>query len=368
MSQLLLSQGVGSSPRHLILDIHGDFFNPFVDSINISTGQVKNFQIEWKETDVFLGTIESSFDLTQVKAIVIRAMEYEVMTFQQSYAFRLKCKEFCEKHGIFYFVGNDIHLNALAAIIKTHTMVKEGEEVLIVMSKFMDLVFTVRLIREHDHYRYIGSRMLFTPMQLQIIFCDCKPEKVIILHNTEASEETKNEINEFLKEYNPILLHQGFNDELEKEGLIEKVFHLTGERKSVYDVGVSCSQAWFDVRLDKKCLINVIPNEVLPFEKTITINVDHAKTIGLFAKFEVIPYERLEVVKLSDFKTKRVKITLKIDINLLYEFTVDPIGPIVQPPSSFPKVRVVFYPKHFSVYLQYKNKESILEDFDGKFF
>jgi hypothetical protein len=247
MSQLLLFQGVGSSPRHLILDIHGDFYNPSVDSINVSTGQVKNFQIEWKETDVFLGTIESNFDLTQVKAIVIRAMEYEVMTFKQSYAFRLKCKEFCEKHGIFYFVGNDIHLNALAAILKTHTMVKEGEEVLIVMSKFMDLVFTVKLIREHGHYRYIGRRMFFTLMQLQIIFWDYEPKKLIILHYTVASEEAKNEINKFLKEYNPILFHQSFNYELEKEGLTEKVFHLTGERKSVYDVGVSCSQALFDV-------------------------------------------------------------------------------------------------------------------------
>uniref|UniRef100_A0AC35FWB5 Uncharacterized protein n=1 Tax=Panagrolaimus sp. PS1159 TaxID=55785 RepID=A0AC35FWB5_9BILA len=206
--------------------------------------------------------------------------------------------------------------------------------------------------------------MLYTVMQLQIIFWDYEPKKVIILHNTEASEEAKNKINEFLKEYNPILLHQGLNYELEKEGLIEKVFHLTGERKSVYDVGVSCSQAWFDVRLDKKCLINIIPNEDLPLERTITINVDHAKTIGLFAKFEVIPYELLEEVKLSDFKTKKVKITLKIDINLLYKFIVDPIGPIVQPPSSSPKVRVVFYPKHFSVYFQNKNKESILEDFD----
>uniref|UniRef100_A0AC35GQW6 Uncharacterized protein n=1 Tax=Panagrolaimus sp. PS1159 TaxID=55785 RepID=A0AC35GQW6_9BILA len=186
--------------------------------------------------------------------------------------FRLKCKEFCENHGIFYFVGNDIHLNALAAILKTHTMVKEGEEVLIVMSKFMDLVFTVKLIREHGHYRYIGRRMFFTLMQLQIIFWDYEPKKLIILHYTVASEEAKNEINKFLKEYNPILFHQSFNYELEKEGLTEKVFHLTGERKSVYDVGVSCSQAL-----------------------TITINDDHTKTIGAsLCEIEVYPYELLE--------------------------------------------------------------------------
>uniref|UniRef100_A0A914YRT1 Uncharacterized protein n=1 Tax=Panagrolaimus superbus TaxID=310955 RepID=A0A914YRT1_9BILA len=364
MSQLLLFQDSIPSNRNLIIDVVGDIYDSAVNSLNVSTGQVKKYNISWTETAQFLDKLQSLFDLTQVKAIVIRAMEYEVMTFKESYEFRLKCKEFCDKNGIFYFVGNDIHLNAIAAVSKTCTMVKEGEQVMIVMSKLLDLVFVVKLIREKGYYRYLSSQMLYCPMMIPCAFWDFEPKKVIILHNTGANQSAKEEINEMLKKHNPIFLHQGDEDELEKEAVINKVLHLMGERNNQYDVRVACTQAWFHVRVNEKCLIKIIPNEVLPMEKSVIINVDPTKSVSLFAKFEVIPFELLQEIKLLTLNTKKAKITIKVDINLFYDFVVEPFGKPIQPPSPTPKVRISFNLNTFSVYLQNKNKEYILEDFD----
>uniref|UniRef100_A0AC34FEU7 Uncharacterized protein n=1 Tax=Panagrolaimus sp. ES5 TaxID=591445 RepID=A0AC34FEU7_9BILA len=359
-----MSQEPIQSRRNLIIDVVGDIFESTINSVNVYTGQVKDYNFSWKETAKFFDEIRSRFDLTQVKAIVIRAMEYEVMTFKQSNEFRLKCKEFCEQNGIFFFVGNDIHLNAIAAVTKTHLMVKEGENVMIVMSKVLDLVFVVKLVREKGYYRYIGSQMLYSPMMLSTVFWDFEPKKIIILHSAHADDSAKKEINKMLKDRKPIVLHQGKEDEFEREAVITKVLHLMGERNNQYDVGVACTQAWFEIRLDEKCLISIIPNEVLPMERSIVIDVIPAKTVSLFAKFEVIPFELMKAIKLSSFNTKKAKITFKMDINLLYEFEVEPVGESVKLPSSTPKVRVVFDQHNFSVYLQNKNKECILEDFD----
>uniref|UniRef100_A0AC34G3D8 Uncharacterized protein n=1 Tax=Panagrolaimus sp. ES5 TaxID=591445 RepID=A0AC34G3D8_9BILA len=69
-------------------------------------------------------------------------------------------------------------------------------------------------------------------------------------------------------------------------------------------------------------LIASLTEDNLPFEESAIIPVDPKKSIKLITTFPLDYFDRAD---LSSYKTKKVKVILKIDINSFYEFKVEPV-------------------------------------------
>uniref|UniRef100_A0A914YAA6 Uncharacterized protein n=1 Tax=Panagrolaimus superbus TaxID=310955 RepID=A0A914YAA6_9BILA len=75
------------------------------------------------------------------------------------------------------------------------------------------------------------------------------------------------------------------------------------------------------VTYEEDLFISHIPEQPLPFEESAIIPVDSTKCIKILSTF---PMEYIDKIDLSDFKSDKVIVTLKIDINSFFDFQVIP--------------------------------------------
>uniref|UniRef100_A0AC34GUN2 Uncharacterized protein n=1 Tax=Panagrolaimus sp. ES5 TaxID=591445 RepID=A0AC34GUN2_9BILA len=87
----------------------------------------------------------------------------------------------------------------------------------------------------------------------------------------------------------------------------------------------------YDVQLDGKTLIKATPFNTAPFEESAVVNLYPTKSVLFFCTFPINkPSELVQEIKLSNFKSKKVKITLKLDINSFYDLKVEPFDESLQ--------------------------------------
>uniref|UniRef100_A0A914PPN8 Uncharacterized protein n=1 Tax=Panagrolaimus davidi TaxID=227884 RepID=A0A914PPN8_9BILA len=316
-----------ASSRNLI--VYVKFLN-LVESYNIQTKQ-KNHQ-EFPDFDGnitnFFTRLQSRCNLKHVKAIAFTFMGDEFSNFVGLYNFRLKCREFCEKHQIFYLFIDSALFQPFSLISQTKTMVKEGEKVMIFLLDFLFPPTALSFIRQKKNYRFVkqvcSKFSPFTQQWQEDMFQGLNPKKIIFSkgptkrHGLCNSEKAL----KFFKTYNTMVVdfEDGFAHTMETT--VNKILHLMDEKDDPYDVEVHC---WgrLEIRYNGKILIEAGETEIAPFEKSVIVKVVPKKSVSMYGTFPILP-ELVKEIKLSEFKTKKVKVTLKLDINSFYDFKVEP--------------------------------------------
>uniref|UniRef100_A0AC34G347 Uncharacterized protein n=1 Tax=Panagrolaimus sp. ES5 TaxID=591445 RepID=A0AC34G347_9BILA len=270
--------------------------------------------------------LEQVMRLDRIKAILFIVVSTNFRTFNESNQFRLLCREFCQKHDIFFVSVPFTTLEAIFATSETQTMVTEGEQVLIAFSIMPGHPSGITLLREKNRYRILkynrSQYFMFTDEWKEEFLGMYDHKKFVLVHNSTDDEDRKEEIamyEDFFEEYNAASLTQGPERELLSKAVVEKVLHLMGEKISPYDVAPPCLNEFF-VNIGTKSIMEaLIYADALPLEKSVIVDL-YVRIDSLGRK------ELLKEIKLSTFMSKQVKITLKIDVNALYEFHVDPVG------------------------------------------
>uniref|UniRef100_A0A914QLC0 RING-type domain-containing protein n=1 Tax=Panagrolaimus davidi TaxID=227884 RepID=A0A914QLC0_9BILA len=318
-----------ASSRNLVLRVH--CLN-LVESYNIETKQ-KNHQ----EFPDFDGNITNFFtrlrlkcDLKHVKAIAFTFVGGEFSNFVGFYTFRLKCRDFCEKHQIFCLLLNSTLFQPFSLISQTKTMVNEGEKVMVFLLDFPFPKPPLSFIRQKKNYRFINKVRskfsLFTQQWQEDMFQGLNPKKIIFSNGSTKRRGLSDleKAQEFFESYNPIVVD--FEDGMAHimETIVNKVLHLMDEKDDPFGVDVPC---WgkFEIRYNGEILIKAGETEIAPFEKSVIVKVVPKKSVSMYGTYPTVP-ELVEEIKLSKFKTKKVKVTLKLDINSFYDFKVEPFN------------------------------------------
>uniref|UniRef100_A0A914PH41 Uncharacterized protein n=1 Tax=Panagrolaimus davidi TaxID=227884 RepID=A0A914PH41_9BILA len=318
-----------ASSRNLVLHVH--CLN-LVESYNIETKQ-KNHQ-EFPDFDGnitnFFTRLQSRCNLKHVKAIVFTSMGGEFSNFVGFYNFRLKCREFCEKHQIFYLFLDSIFFQSFSLISQTKTMVKEGEKVMVFLLDILCPPTAFSFIRQKKNYRLVTQVCSkfppFTQQWQEDMFQGLNPKKIIFSNGSTKRhglcDLAKAEI--FFKSYNPIVIDLDDGLAHTMDTIVNKVLHLMDEKDDPYDVKVPC---WgkCEIRYNGRTLTETGETEIAPFEKSVIIKVVPKKSVSMYGTFSILP-ELVKEIKLSEFKTKKVKVTLKLDINSFYDFKVEPFN------------------------------------------
>uniref|UniRef100_A0A914R5P4 Uncharacterized protein n=1 Tax=Panagrolaimus davidi TaxID=227884 RepID=A0A914R5P4_9BILA len=371
-----------ASSRNLVLHVK---FLKVVDSYNNQTKQ-KNHQ-EFPDFDGnitnFFTRLQSAYNLNHVKAIAFTFMRCEFSNFAGFYNFRLKCREFCEKYQIFYLFLDLITFQSFSLIYQTKTMVKEGEKVMVFLLDFPFPPTALSFIRQKKNYRLVkffySKFPPFTQQWQEDMFQDLKPKKIIFskgstkCHGLSDLEKAQ----KFFKSYDPIVVD--FEDGLAHtmESIVNKVLHLMDEKDGPYDVEVPC---WgeFEIRYNGRTLIEAGDTEIAPnllLSKLFLKRVFHCM-FQMYASFPILP-ELVKEIKLSEFKTKKVKVTLELDINSFYDFKVDPFNGkeeeenVAASLSALKlivpeKAQMVFDKQNFSVLYFANGKEYSVNDSEGE--
>uniref|UniRef100_A0AC35FS12 Uncharacterized protein n=1 Tax=Panagrolaimus sp. PS1159 TaxID=55785 RepID=A0AC35FS12_9BILA len=330
----------------------------------------------------------------QAQTIAFAHTGFEFSNFAEHYNFFLKYREFCQNNGIFCYFPFAPITQVSGILSRTKTIVKGGEKVMAFLLDYIGCsVIGLAFIRKNNFYQSVNNgRSIYKPFTQKWqddIFKGLKPKKMIFLHGDNGSKHLE-EAQKFFQHYNPIVFTV---DEIVShlmEPIIDKILHLMNEKINPYDIEVT-SLAIFDIQLNGMSLIKVTEIDPTPFEKSIVINVDPVKSVSMFCSYPLIkPPELVEEIKLSKFKTKKVKVTLKLDINSFYDFKVEPFyenekvskknnveeekkskessanlaadNKLVAPN----KIRMVFDKQNFSVSYFVDSKEYKVYDSDGK--
>uniref|UniRef100_A0AC34G6Z3 Uncharacterized protein n=1 Tax=Panagrolaimus sp. ES5 TaxID=591445 RepID=A0AC34G6Z3_9BILA len=215
--------------RNLIVGVNAATKFLFIFTKNIHTGQSEQKVLEYESIENFFEHISAISNMNQIKAIIFCTFEIAFMSCTEAYNFRLKCREFCQKNGIFCYLCGHNELTAFTALSNTKTMVNEGEEVMVVYSTIGGAVMIYFLIREKHYCRIFDIHVSMFPKILQENFMhNCKPKKVVVMIDqfmNPAIENTK----DLFKKYNPsLLIHNTYQETLKNEASIEKLLHLMG--------------------------------------------------------------------------------------------------------------------------------------------
>uniref|UniRef100_A0AC35GL05 Uncharacterized protein n=1 Tax=Panagrolaimus sp. PS1159 TaxID=55785 RepID=A0AC35GL05_9BILA len=314
-----------ASSRNLVLHVHS---LTVIESFSIQTKQETHIVLLDGNITNFFTHLQSGYNLKHIKAIVLTLVGDEFSKFVEFYIFRLKCREFCEKHQIFYLFINYTLFQSCSLIFQTKTMVKEDEKVMVFLLDYPFSLTTLSFIRQKKNYRLVkifcSKFPPFTQQWQDDMFQSLNPKKIIFskgptkCHGLCDLEKAQ----KFFKSYNPVVVD--FEDGLTHitETIANKVLHLMDEKDDPYDVEVPCWEK-FEVRYDGKTLIKADDTEIAPFERSVIVNVFPKKSFSMYIPFPTLP-EPVEEIKLSESKTKKAKVTLKLDTNSFYDFKVEP--------------------------------------------
>uniref|UniRef100_A0A914QZL4 Uncharacterized protein n=1 Tax=Panagrolaimus davidi TaxID=227884 RepID=A0A914QZL4_9BILA len=327
-----------SSPppkRNLILYVENK--GPMIiTSFNIETQQILQCSIPFDTFQMFQ-TIQSSFYLQQIKAIAFILNENAFLTFMSAYNFRQKCYEFCKENGIFYlFVSSNVIYSSMALLLYGNH-VKNGEEISLLFFAPDETLLVMRIKRMSKRYQIVND------LQIQNIILDenfkalilgnHKPKKIILVRSPFDPIGYMDAFYEFFRNENPIILSSDavtFHN-----AIVNTVLHFMCEIYNQFIVELPCIHT-FLVCYENVKLLQKYPFLKLPFEKSAIVDVDPTKYISLIVNptctgsFD----ELLKNVKLSNFDCKKVKVTLKVDINSFYDFKIEPFKEELSPDSK----------------------------------
>uniref|UniRef100_A0A914Y572 Uncharacterized protein n=1 Tax=Panagrolaimus superbus TaxID=310955 RepID=A0A914Y572_9BILA len=366
---------MAATNRIFIVEIRDMLFNlnTCIRIHNINTGKMLkkelNYSLIIKEQEKFFSSLPSLIQLHRVKAFVFHLFEFDDILPSKSYAFRLRCVEFCKENGIFCFFTDEVLLCPLAAILHTKTIVDEGQGILVIrpMGHGTNAFMATKLIREKDRYYILDCAPHITVEEYRDIFMDdFVPKKVFIFNETRVRESPDNILFKLKNYFNDAIFLSDDKEKLYTDAMFTKVLHLLGEKISPYDIAVAYVDI-FDIRLDsRKTLFKVERFSILPYEKSVVIDTSAAKSVSLFQETTEVPPECLKEIPFASIKSKKLKITLKIDYNSIPEFTVEEESIKKEFPSNPEKARFVFSKQYFSVKIYDENeKEYVLEDSEG---
>uniref|UniRef100_A0A914QJL3 Uncharacterized protein n=1 Tax=Panagrolaimus davidi TaxID=227884 RepID=A0A914QJL3_9BILA len=274
-----------ASSRNLVVRVQ---FLKVVNSYNIQTKELNQQEFPYFDGNItnFFTRLQSGYNLKHVKAIAFTFMGGEFSNLVGFYNFRLKCREFCEKHQIFYLFLDSNLFQPFSLISQTKTMVKEGEKVMIFL---LDLPFppsSLAFIRQKKNYRFVkqvcSTFSPFTQQWQEDMFQGLNPKKIIFLkfptkcHGLSDLEKAQ----KFFKSYNPIVVD--FEDGIAHtmETTVNKVLHLMDEKDDPYDVEVPCWRK-FEIRYNGRTLIEAGKTETAPFQRSIVVNTVPKKSVSV---------------------------------------------------------------------------------------
>uniref|UniRef100_A0A914QK91 Uncharacterized protein n=1 Tax=Panagrolaimus davidi TaxID=227884 RepID=A0A914QK91_9BILA len=311
-----------ASSRNLVLHVH---LLAVVDSYNVQTKQKIHHEFFDGYTN-FFDRLQSAYNLNHVKAIAFTFMDCEFSNSVEYYNIRLKCREFCEKHQIFYLFLDCNLFQCFSPISQAKTMVNEGEKVMIFFLDFLFPPTALSFIRQKKNYRFVKQVCSkfppFTQQWQEDMFQGLNPKKIIFAKGHGSRELEKAQ--KFFRSYNPIVVDLDDGLAHTMDTIVNKVLHLMDEKYDPYDVEVPCLGR-LEIRYNGKTLIEAGETEIAPFEKSVIVNTVPKKSVSMYGTFQSVP-ELVKEIKLSEFKTKKVKVTLKLDINSFYDFKVEPFN------------------------------------------
>uniref|UniRef100_A0A914P5I9 Uncharacterized protein n=1 Tax=Panagrolaimus davidi TaxID=227884 RepID=A0A914P5I9_9BILA len=316
-----------------------------------------------------------------VKAILFISTENEFKSFATAYYFRQKLRDYCKMHGIFYSFPTQDSLHMFGALLSTKIMVKEGEEILFLRSRAnystgnFTNVEAMIAVRKKDSYQFIKTldkiKYGFTQQWKKRFLQSSNPKRVIILCGPHDSNEYVHGMLEVFKDEKAVVYNFGHSLENINEPVVQKVLHDMQENLNPYYV----SQMFlynFQVKVGDKVLIAVTLDRAPPLDESFVVDVDPIKTVtvtqnALNKEFSTKEpnYAIIEKVKLSEFKCKKVKVILKVDINSFYEFKVEPVEYEDKSELSSDKARIIFDKQNFSVCIVKDDKETIITNSNG---
>uniref|UniRef100_A0AC34FM17 Ku domain-containing protein n=1 Tax=Panagrolaimus sp. ES5 TaxID=591445 RepID=A0AC34FM17_9BILA len=336
----------------------------------------------------FCDLLESFLPLERVKAILFIIISTNFQRFNDAQEFRLTCQKFCQKNEIFFVSVPFTCLEAIYAVSQSQTLVNEGEQVLITFSMVPGFPHGFTLLREKDRYRFLkynrSNKFMFSDEWKKEYFDVFNPKKYILVHQI-PNNNRQGEIemyDDFFEELNAATITQGPDFNLLSKAAAEKVLHLMDEKISKYDVAPPCLNEFF-IYIGKDTVMEALLfDDPLPFEKSVIVDVDASKKLLVFVKTDYFgPKELLKEIKLSSFKSKKIKINLKVDVNAIYEFNVDPVGEKtlnekvselsltdskIDPKTSVSVARIIFSKQTFAVYVKENGiVRGIKNDMDG---
>uniref|UniRef100_A0AC34FMZ1 Uncharacterized protein n=1 Tax=Panagrolaimus sp. ES5 TaxID=591445 RepID=A0AC34FMZ1_9BILA len=186
----------------------------------------------------FFDKIRSKVDLRQVKAISFMFIDYLWFPdFETAYAFRLKCKSFCEINGIFYHFTTASTIQCLYALSSTKTMVQNGQQVTILHLNPIGEIGGTTVIRKNGCYYFYESltlkKIVYTEEWKTQFLGDSNPTKIIFVENchNQSSNSSWKKLKEVFKD-KTVVISKDYAKHFAKY-TAEHVLHVMGEKLDV---------------------------------------------------------------------------------------------------------------------------------------
>uniref|UniRef100_A0A914YK99 Uncharacterized protein n=1 Tax=Panagrolaimus superbus TaxID=310955 RepID=A0A914YK99_9BILA len=299
---------------------------------------------------------ESGVERKDVKAIAFIHNEHEMETWKKAYEFRKGCYDFCQKNGIFFLHSTSFGYHYFVATLRSKAVGNEGDQLTVIYCE-MNAVLGQSFVRESGRWKcnfvHVAVEFENTQEWKHQFLRGYEPKKIVFMHHLDGFDFQ--EVIDLFNIENSVVLKGGY--EYLSTGSIDKILHVMGEKPIPYDIAPQCVYV-YAVNLGKDNLICVNYENVLPFEKSGIIDVNPCKTLTFGAKLAVFkPFEVIQEIELSTFKCKKLKVTLKIDVNCFYHFEVEPIDDkdlcgqfeeleilkaVEKPPFSPRKAQIIF--------------------------
>uniref|UniRef100_A0AC34FTW6 Uncharacterized protein n=1 Tax=Panagrolaimus sp. ES5 TaxID=591445 RepID=A0AC34FTW6_9BILA len=317
-------------------------YNEYVTLINIETKKcsvlrVSNFST-FSNNNEFFKCLEAAIYLPSVKAIVFDAcVAPRRVSALEEYQHRLKCLEFCHAHGVFCLMLAPQEFCATVTFSQVCPVVKENEIVILSMVESQTTIHSAFFFKQSDGFRILDSNfsqsLSFSEKWKRDFVKKYNYQPTMLITVSQSSEiDISHHVGRIKKCFETIrIIHNlAYNTELDSQvgpAMVEKVLHVMGERKCNFFVKFPCMREFF-IRFGKTTMITVDTSMYLPFMESVIVKRDNKTSVTLYyhiSSEKSAGPEILEEIQMSTFKSKKVKITLEIDINSIYDLKVEPV-------------------------------------------
>uniref|UniRef100_A0A914Y525 Uncharacterized protein n=1 Tax=Panagrolaimus superbus TaxID=310955 RepID=A0A914Y525_9BILA len=348
---------------------------------------IPNIIKDVKSPSKFFQELSTLFPLKRIKAIVMVLMDFTNPSLQLQSAFKQRYWDICKQNGIYFYSPSLVPASLFCALFATQTLVNDGEYVIIVNS---DVGCTHRNVvkRIDGKYKLHEAGLIDVPTNRKLlkerILGSFKSSKVILM--TIFPNDVKrnsDELNRLMTIKNSL---KGCSFEVMKKCFMENILevatalyqHLVDEKKSEFFITPGCFEM-IGANYNKKWIIKADGTTLLPFEESVIIDFVRQNKfidsgVSLYGNIE----SNLSCLEKLYFKTKKAKVTLKIDINMIYDFKVEEyvvdsetsditekLGKNLNIKNPVEKAKIIFGKNDFSIMIWEKGSMKTLKDSNG---
>uniref|UniRef100_A0AC34G2T9 Uncharacterized protein n=1 Tax=Panagrolaimus sp. ES5 TaxID=591445 RepID=A0AC34G2T9_9BILA len=272
--------------------------------------------------------------------------------FDITYKFCNFCKECFGESKIPFHITTLPTFSAYTALLNSHTNISNDEKVMIVQTgeiyhsgEMKNYCLQILIKRDSNNYQFVYSTIILDEKALaaakEMIKENYNPKKVILIQLFPKSaalhrEKLTSETNPFLaakkvlKSFHPICIPQSFAT-LSMEAGAKMIMNLVNGYEDQVNIFPHCRDRYAIVSsLKKKYLTKIELNEYLPLEVSVIFDLkdENDESLKLVALDQLTEKSYiLAKINPADFESvKRVKAVLKLDINSLFDFYVEPAG------------------------------------------